>query len=807
MRPYDRAKQIFADALTLAPEARADFVAHACEGDAALAREVQSLLAFHEEPAALPALPERLGDYRVTGRIGEGGMGVVLRGEAPNGRAVALKLLRRELLAADLVARFAREAKALAQLDHPGIARLLASGMQLSADGPTHWLALEFVEGRSLAAWAAGGTTQAQRIALAVRLAEAITHAHGHGIVHRDLKPENVLVRPNGEPVLLDFGIARFMEASVHTVDLTRTGLLMGTVRYMSPEQAEGRDGEVGPASDQYSLAVLTYELLAGRLPYDLAHKSIHSALATLMTAEPQPLTELEGPHRKWLERVLGKALQKRPSDRYTSVEEFAADLRRVASGQAPLARPPRRPLLQRREVRVVAGAAVLAVLVAALSWFADTQSARTDPARQWPLLDDEIARTDQLIHGNTQTRQGLNEALRLLDSARQRLAVLPRQPWTDEVQRFVNFRTGEAQLFLGRYTMDPALLRTAGASFERATHPPRNRYQKLALPDSTAIWTQSLEDLTSITANASRAHALMDLAGFEGPADPLRTAAGVRWTALVETYFVVVARMPYEAMVANDSLASPYAFRLNEYSESLIALAACNDSLASLDLAIRQIREGIRVSREFLPLAPLASMQHNLGTAFVTRARLTHSPSDLDSAEVRLRAALDWRVRKATNLSRNVTVRELAELALLRAALTPDAKRRIQVLEQGRALVERWLPEVPADAHELHRTQLRFALAELELALARHTGNRAHLGRADSLLASPGVTLSPRREPVIFAAHERLLAMADALAAARFGEAGRGTGVRLHAERALEAVPATENPRQARELTALIAE
>lgn len=149
---------------------------------------------------------------------------------------------------------------------------------------------------------------------------------------------------------------------------------------------------------------------------------------------------------------------------------------------------------------------------------------------------------------------------------------------------------------------------------------------------------------------------------------------------------------------------------------------------------------------------------------------------------------------------------RELAKLALLRAERAPGAPPSLVTLEQARALLERWLPEIPSDAHELHRTQMRFTLAELELALARHTGDRAHLARADSLLASPGVTLSPKREPVIFAAHERLLAMADVLAASRFGSAERAAKARPHVERALEAVPPTENPRQAREMAALIA-
>lgn len=143
--------------------------------------------------------------------------------------------------------------------------------------------------------------------------------------------------------------------------------------------------------------------------------------------------------------------------------------------------------------------------------------------------------------------------------------------------------------------------------------------------------------------------------------------------------------------------------------------------------------------------------------------------------------------------------------MALLRASRAPGDPQSIATLEDARALLEHWLPEIPADAHELHRTLMRFTLAELELALARHTGERAHLARADSLLASPGVTLSPKREPVMFAARERLLAMADVLAASRFGATERAATARPHVERALEAVPASENPRQARELTALI--
>ena len=801
MRPYDHAKQIFADALDLPLEERAAFVARICDGDDALAREVNSLLAYAQEPAAPTSLaPEVIDCYRVLGPLGEGGMGVVLRAEAPDGSTVALKLLRRELLAPDLVARFAREAKVLAQLDHPGIARLLDSGVHLSPAGPQHWLAIEFIEGRSLTAWAADGVTEGARLELACRLADAVEHAHAQGIVHRDLKPESLLVRANGQPVLLDFGIACFLDVSVHTVDLTRTGLLMGTVRYMSPEQAEGRTGDVGPRSDLYSLAVMTYELLAGRLPYDLSGKSIHSALATLMTAEPQPLAELSGPHRKWLERVLGNALQKRPDDRYESVAEFAADLRRVMANQPPRARAPRRPLLQHRGVRLLAATSlVLAIGVAAM--LVGERASQQDPQRQWPALDDDIRRADELIHLGAHGRTDLIEALKLLSSARRRLSRLPEQPWTDELRRFLDFRRGEAELFLGRYDMDAARLRASAAAFELATSPKRDVARHIAMPDSTSQWTRQLDELTSIIANGSRAHALTELSRLEGPLSALRTANDVRRTALLDSYNVIITSHEYGDLKSWDKVSLPHAFRLNESAEGQLAIVACSDSLEPVETSLQMLREARRLAMDYIPPAALASLQHNLGVAFVERARLTGSSADLDSAESRLYAALDWRLAQPSSLSRNESALQLARVALQRTLREGNTARRMAHLDRARVLLGRALADVPADAHALHRTLLVLPLAEVELRAAEVSGDVLFLARADSLLASPGWDVSRKREPVIYAARERLLAMASALASSRFGAHERAASARNHAQNALYAVPQSENPRQAREL------
>ena len=263
-----------------------------------------------------------LGPYRVMERIGRGGMAAVYRAYHPAlDRHVAVKVLP-DFFAdeASYRERFQQEARSVARLKHPNILEVYDFGY----DDGTAYLVLELVEGGTLADRVGRPMELQAVVPLIEKLAGALDHAHEHGVLHRDIKPSNILMRADGTPVLADFGLARMVGQLRR---MTSSGTVMGTPEYMSPEQAA--DEPLGPASDLYSLAVVAYEMLTGRVPFDC-----DTPAATLLShvTKPVPATvELKGELSAHVEEVLRKALAKHPQDRYPSAGAFAAALRPAA--------------------------------------------------------------------------------------------------------------------------------------------------------------------------------------------------------------------------------------------------------------------------------------------------------------------------------------------------------------------------------------------------------------------------------------------------------------------------------------------
>jgi predicted Ser/Thr protein kinase len=308
-----------------------------------------------DEPVA--GLPARIGRYQVLRELGRGGMGVVYLAEqtAPR-RQVAIKRLS-ITSEPSLRARFVREGELLARLSHPGIAQVI----EADVDGAGHpYLVMEYVDGVDLARHA---TTlpRAGRIALLAQIADAVEHAHARGVVHRDLKPSNILVTAAGEPKVLDFGIGQ--EVGVSST-LTQTGMLMGTPAYMSPEQAAG-DAAADARSDVYALGVIGYELLANRLPLPVSGLTPLEALRVVGHETPPPLARLDPSLRGDLDTVIGTALARERSLRYSSAGAFADDLRRALAHEPIRARRPgawrRLWLYARRQPRLVGAIATAA--------------------------------------------------------------------------------------------------------------------------------------------------------------------------------------------------------------------------------------------------------------------------------------------------------------------------------------------------------------------------------------------------------------------------------------------------------------
>ena len=356
-----RAAAVFEAALGRAPEARAAFVDAACQGDEEIAREVHSLLRHHEsaegflaEPAELPfedlereALEGSfVGRYKLLERLGAGGMGVVYLAEQNDPRRrVALKLLRPGLATREMLLRFAHEAQVLGRLSHPGIAQIHEAATTDGAHGSRPYFAMELVEGPPLTEYARQRELSLRRrIELLIDVCRAVQHAHQKGVVHRDLKPANILVDPAGRPKILDFGVARAVDADLQrSTRHTRVGEIVGTLAYMSPEQASGDPDLVDTRTDVYALGVLGYELLGGSPPFAFEDSSLLESVRVLREEEPPPLGNRGRELRGDLSTIFAQALEKERERRYGSAAALADDLRRYLDDEPIAARPPSR--------------------------------------------------------------------------------------------------------------------------------------------------------------------------------------------------------------------------------------------------------------------------------------------------------------------------------------------------------------------------------------------------------------------------------------------------------------------------------
>jgi len=423
---WERVQALFHAAAACAPEERRRFLESECGSDRELLDEVESLLAHDEAAGGLldrglataassvldgpSVLPSRqFGSYRVTGLLGEGGMGVVWRAERNDvGGIAAIKILRDSSLSPARRERFLAEQRTLAQLRHPGIAQLYDAGTL--PDG-TPWFAMELVDGRPLDQYvAATSASLAERLELFIAAGEAVGHAHAHAVIHRDLKPSNILVTAMGAVKLLDFGIAKRLEGNCGP---ETTGVRFMTPAYAAPEQVSL--APIGVHTDVYALGVILYELLAGKLPFTFEEAAPAEAVRLLLETDPERpslAARREGGVRatrqQWadLDVLVLTAMQKDPARRYRTVDAFLTDVRRFLDGKPLAARPESftyraGKFLRRNRRRVAATALVLAAMGTLATWSAF----RLRTARDAAMTEAERTRTIQrfmlsLFHG-----------------------------------------------------------------------------------------------------------------------------------------------------------------------------------------------------------------------------------------------------------------------------------------------------------------------------------------------------------------------------------------------------------------------
>ncbi|MEY2562492.1 MAG: eukaryotic-like serine/threonine-protein kinase [Verrucomicrobiota bacterium] len=446
--------ELVKSALECPREERTAFLNEACADDPNIRAEVESFLQFQEEAsqfieqgalhvaaqtlAGEPASPllRQIEGYQIISRVGVGGMGeVYLAQDTKLRRKVALKLVRAGMDTAEIVARFRHEEQILASLNHPNIAQLYGAGI---AAGDVPFFAMEYVEGTRIDEYCnAHALPTAARLQLFRKVCAAVHYAHQRLVIHRDLKPSNILVTTNGEPKLLDFGIAKLVEGQdAFTQMQTLPGAM--TPDYASPEQIRG--DAMTTSSDVYSLGVLLYEILTGQRPYRLKTRSPDEIARAITDQEPErPSTVVaRAPNSSFailhasfpkgdLDNIVLMALRKEPQRRYASVEQFSDDIRRHLEGRPVIAHKDTlayraTKFVKRQKLAMAATTLILATLIAAIILTSQQKrraERRFNDVRQLSnALLFEIAPKIERLEGSTDAREALvSRALAYLDS------------------------------------------------------------------------------------------------------------------------------------------------------------------------------------------------------------------------------------------------------------------------------------------------------------------------------------------------------------------------------------------------------
>ncbi|NJL28415.1 MAG: serine/threonine protein kinase [Thermoanaerobaculia bacterium] len=685
----------------------------ACGGDAELLREVESFLVykdrlegFIEEPvlaAVSRALDDfeslsagaRVGPYRIERLLGRGGMGAVYEAVRADDfeQRVALKLVATNAARAETMRRFRAERQILARLEHPNIARLLDGGA--TPEGVPYF-AMELVEGQPIDRYCEQhGLDTRERLQLFLEVCSALQWAHQHLVVHRDLKPSNILVDENGVPKLLDFGIAKLLEQNVASEgEPTHSGLLAMTPSYASPEQVLGTP--VRTASDVYSLGVVIYRVLTGRLPHELPDGNPLEVMRAVCEQEPQaPSLGAPKDRRKSLvgdvDAIVLKALRKRPDERYGSVQDLAEDLRRHLEGRPVLARQGtlayRTSKLVRRHRVGLASLAAMLVLALGFTTALVFQLRATEKARQRAVgVSEFLIELFQEADPERPAGEAEPTVRELLDRGRRELETSFEQD--PETRATLLLKLGEVYYRLGAYAEAKELLEKS-IDLLRPLYGDAHPELATALSDLAAVYQKMGENAGAELLLTECIEIRSELGLNDELIKPRNGLAAI----LMERGELDKAEKIYR-----DNLESRRATLGDHHPDltiNLIGLAKVLEAKGSFAEADKLLMEALEIrSQHFGARSP------PVARVLLAQAKVRRGQGRSDEAERLLAQALEIAREKlgAGNLQTALTEKELAEVLLERG----DEAAARPLLEEARASFLRFRAPGDADIREI---------------------------------------------------------------------------------------------------------